>query len=172
MDPKKGSKDVCFSHDELVEIAFSWVQRRTSCGVVIKEVANTSAQEIPDVIGFGSGGHSFLIECKASRADFLKDKNKLFRQFPENGMGSQRFYLCPENIIGVEDLPVNWGLIWVNEQGKAKLKYSPYKGNGSERTSLHPKNWKAEHGLLYSCLRRVFLNGYLDCIYPFQEKKE
>lgn len=153
------------THKELIEIAYKWVLNNTSCGFAFKELVSQTTNEIADVIGFGSGGHSVMIEVKVSRSDFLQDKKKSFRHKPENGMGSQRFYLCPTDLIKVTDLPEGWGLIYVNDKMKARCVFSPYKGNIGERNKVLKKNLLAEHGLMYSALRRLTLKGRLDEIY-------
>lgn len=153
-------------HRILVEAAYKWVLNNTSCGVAFKEL-NTNAcnGEYPDVIGFGSWGHSVLIECKVSRSDFNSDKKKMFRKEPHLGMGSQRFYCCPTGMLRIEDMPEGWGLIYVNEKNKARCVHQPYKGNIGERNDPMSKNIKAEHGLMYSALRRLHLRGLLDAVY-------
>jgi len=134
------------THAELVDIGYRWVLKNASCGVALKEVqANTSTGEQPDVIGFGSRGHSVLIECKATRPDYLADKKKPFRKQPHKGMGRYRLYLCPEGLIQPNELPEGWGLLYVNERGQVKL---------IRNTSAFKQNLLAEHGLLYSGLRR------------------
>lgn len=45
------------------------------CQVIVKEL-KSSSNEIPDVIGFYSGG-SVIIESKTSKADFNRDKKKI-----------------------------------------------------------------------------------------------
>ena len=157
-----------FSHRQLVEIAYRWVLKRASCGVALKELTTINS-ETPDVIGFGSWGHSVLVEVKISRTDFLSDKNKFFRKYPEQGMGTQRFYCCPRGIIKKEDLPKGWGLIYVNEKGKAVCVHQPYKGNIGERVEGLEKNIQAEHCLMYSALRRLHLRGRIDEIYENAE---
>lgn len=110
-------------------------------------------------------GHSVLIEAKVSRSDFLADRRKPFRQTPEYGMGSQRFYICPKGMIKKEELPDGWGLIYVYPDGKAVKQYSPWSGNIAERAEPLPKNILAEHGLMYSALRRLHIRGRIDEIY-------
>ncbi len=144
-----------FTHKGLVEVAYKWLLNNTSCGVAFKELVSLTTNEIADVIGFGSGGHSVLIEVKISRSDFLSDKKKIFRQYPEMGMGTQRFYCCPTDLIKQSDLPNGWGLIYVNDKMKARCVFQPYKGNIGERHDGFAKNIKAEHGLMYSALRRL-----------------
>lgn len=156
------------THKELIPIAYKWVIKTAKCGVAFKELySHTCNGEYPDVIGFRSHGKSILIECKATRSDFLCDKNKLFRKHPEKGMGDYRFYLCPKGVISPEDLPNGWGLIWIDNSGKAKCIVNPYckSVSGNIWRNHMVKNWAAEHSLMYSALRRLHIKGHIDCIY-------
>lgn len=96
------------THATLVSLGVRWLKRR--CSIVFAEFS-TAAGETPDVIGWKSG-FSVLIECKASRSDFLRDAKKIFRNHSFLGMGQQRYYLCPPEVIGPKDLPPGWGLLW------------------------------------------------------------
>ena len=167
--------DVKIKHADLIPIAYKWVLKNASCGCAFKEL-NSIAGEYADVIGFGSGGHSVLVEVKVSRSDFLDDKKKSFRIHPEQGMGTERYYCCPTGLINVSDLPKGWGLIYVFN-GKAKLVHRPMeeysfkahdKTYTSKRTYRHEKNIKAEHTLMYSALRRLHIKGHIECIYDKQ----
>ncbi|CAE14763.1 unnamed protein product [Leptospira phage LE1] len=163
-----------FTHRELVEIAYRWVLNNTSCGIAVKEISAVSnTNEIPDVIGFGSQGFSVLIECKTSRSDFLSDKKKYFRQHPRLGMGRYRFYLAPKDVIRIPELPDGWGLVEVNDKGKARCVY------GREKTNItlpsFEYNVKAEHSLMYSLLRRLHIRDRLKEVYegiPDERKKD
>lgn len=158
------------THKELVEVGYKWLLNNTSCGVAFKELKSLH-WEIPDVIGFGSSGYSVIVECKASRADFLSDKNKPFRANPSLGMGTNRYYCCPKALIKVEELPEGWGLIYVGEKGKGRCVHKPLKeyinefGHPYKTEYLHEKDIKAEHGLMYSALRRLFIKGHVKHIY-------
>lgn len=158
------------THKELVEVAYKWVLKNGSCGVAFKEL-KTLSWEIPDVIGFGSGGHSVIVECKASRSDFLSDKNKPFRLNPQLGMGTHRFYCCPKDLIKVDDLPEGWGLIYVDEKKKSRIAHNPMMtythemGHEYNSRYEHQKNDKSEYQVLYSALRRLFIKGYVKHIY-------
>jgi len=100
--------------------------------------------ESPDAFGFSSG-ISQLIEVKVSRSDFLSDKNKPWRKRPEIGIGRLRSYLCPTGIIREIDLPNNWGLLWIDYDGKISVIVEP---------KLQPSNQTEEICLLTSILRR------------------
>lgn len=159
-------------HSDLIPVAYKWVLKNASCGCAFKELYSLNS-EYCDVIGFGSGGFSVLVEVKVSRSDFLADKKKSFRKNPSQGMGTERYYCCPAGLIKIEELPVGWGLIYVSN-GKAKLVHRPiqdysFEAHGkiyqSNRTYQHEKNIKAEHGLMYSALRRLHIKGHIECIY-------
>ena len=121
--------------------------RRYRCGVILSEQTCISG-EVPDAIGWKKACHSVLVECKVSRADFLVDREKPFRQKPETGVGCERFYLAPRRLIKPGELPHGWGLIEVL-------------GQQVEVTSPAAKNLRSAAGfryemnLLLASLRRV-----------------
>jgi hypothetical protein len=130
-------------HSTLVAIGVRWLSRK--CSVVLYEFA-TEADENPDVIGWASGGGSILMECKLTRADFLRDAKKPVRKNPAKGMGHRRYYLCPPDVIQVKDLPPRWGLLWVS--GRDAVVKREVRG--------HPeRNLVAEVAFLTSMLRRA-----------------
>jgi hypothetical protein len=134
------------THAKLVSLAVQWL-RRYRCGVVLSEQACVSG-EMPDAIGWKNACHSVLVESKASRADFLADRDKSFRRTPEIGVGSERYYLAPRGLIRVEELPAGWGLLEVS-------------GREMERVKTSAKNLRSaigfqyEMNLLLASLRRV-----------------
>jgi hypothetical protein len=127
-------------------MAVAWL-RRYRCGVVLSEQACASG-EMPDAIGWKKACHSVLVECKASRADFLADAEKPWRQKPETGVGSERYYLAPRGLIRVDEIPSGWGLLEVS-------------GHEIETVRRSAKNLRSaigfqhEMNLLLASLRRV-----------------
>jgi hypothetical protein len=75
--------------------------------------------ESPDVFGLDAY-NSLLIEVKITKTDFNSDYKKKYRQ-EGKGIGRKRYYLCPENVINVNDLPDKWGLLWCDEKGKISI---------------------------------------------------
>lgn len=148
-------------HKVLVKLADRWLCAQ-SFGVVIRDCfrAYVDTGEQPDVIGWRSGA-SCLIECKVSRADFLSDRKKAFRT--KGGMGDWRFFLCPPDVIKVEDLPAGWGLLWAT--GKRVLKISGFPPNTAWRSAPFNGNKLAENQMLVSALRRYAVRGQFDVIY-------
>jgi hypothetical protein len=82
-------------HATLVQLGVRWLSRQ--CSVVLYEAAALK-KEIPDVIGW-AGPRAVLIECKVSRADFLRDDAKVTRTDPKAGMAQRRYYLCPAGVV-------------------------------------------------------------------------
>jgi hypothetical protein len=115
--------------------------------VVLSEQACVSG-EMPDAIGWKRAHHSVLVECKVTRADFLADRGKPFRTRPEQGVGSERFYVTPPRLVKVEELPVGWGLLEVR-RGHVEIVQAAAK---NLRTA---KGFGYEMNLLLASLRRV-----------------
>ncbi|HGF3969342.1 adenylosuccinate synthase [Yersinia ruckeri] len=117
------------THNELNAIAVKWLKRAESgngpgCQVALTEVGGLYGGERADAFGYrwGWDGGSVVVESKISRSDFLADRTKPHRNGTTTGMGTYRYYICPEGLISIEDLPFAWGLLWVNARGHVKLK--------------------------------------------------
>ena len=134
------------NHAQLVERAIRWL-RSYRCGVVLSEQACVSG-EMPDAIGWKQACHSVLVECKITRADFLADREKPFRQKPERGVGSERFYLTSPGLVKLEELPVGWGLLEVRRGHVETL----HRSAKNLRTAV---GFRYEMNLLLASLRRV-----------------
>ena len=134
------------THAQLVERAVRWL-RGYRCGVVLSEQACASG-EMPDAIGWKQACHSVLVECKVTRADFLADRAKPFRQKAEKGVGSERFYLTPPLLVKVEELPAGWGLLELR-RGHIEMVQA------SARNLRTAAGFRCEMNLLLASLRRV-----------------
>jgi len=134
------------THAQLVEKAVRWL-RSYRCGVILSEQACASG-EMPDAIGWKRACHSVLVECKVTRADFLADRAKPFRQKPEKGVGSERFYLATPDLVQATELPAGWGLLECR-RGHVEMIQASAK---NLRTSV---GFRYEMNLLLASLRRV-----------------
>jgi hypothetical protein len=134
------------THAQLVEKAVQWL-RAYRCGVVLSEQACVSG-EMPDAIGWKRANHSVLIECKISRADFLADRDKPFRQQQELGLGCERFYLTPAALLHLNELPPGWGLLELRQRKVEVVRRSA-------RNLRAPSGLAYEMNLLLASLRRV-----------------
>lgn len=140
-------------HEFLVEKGKKWLRgqkgKNWGCPIVFGELS-TQCDEKPDVLGFSSS-RSTLIECKTSRNDFKRDQKKMFRSVPYTGMGNFRLYMCPTDLIKEEELPDNWGLIYVSDGGRCRLVVKPNYQNC---------NNKNQHTYMYSIIRRLYNKNY------------
>lgn len=102
------------THDELVARALRWLRNSMGCVVVVSEFTNLI--EHPDALGWRGTGHSLLVECKASRADFRRDRNKCTRNplITDLGLGAERWYFTPKGLLQPDELPPGWFLaeVW------------------------------------------------------------
>lgn len=135
-------------HARLIAEAVKWLRRRYRCGIVLSE-QYCATGEIPDVIAWKGRCRSIVVECKASRADFLADAKKPFRLRPEDGMGCERLYCAPRGIIAPTELPKHWGLLELSRT-ELKLAVKPAKVNLRSEAGL-----MKEMNLLLASLRRV-----------------
>jgi hypothetical protein len=134
------------THAQLVQKAVQWL-RSYRCGVILSEQACASG-EMPDAIGWKRACHSVLVECKISRADFLADREKPFRQKSRLGMGCERFYLTPAELLRPDELPSGWGLLEMRNR-KASIAHPAAKNLRAAIGLRHEMN------LLLASLRRV-----------------
>lgn len=95
------------THHELVEVAHRLLDHLRYKYIITEPGYR---KELPDAIGFKTG-ESCLIECKASRADFLKDRKKPFRQ-DGKGVGKLRIYLTNPGVARIEEVPPKWQLAY------------------------------------------------------------
>ena len=131
------------THDQLCKIACTFLRER-ECVLIANQPTCYANNENPDAIGFHTSRECHVVEVKTSRADFLSDKNKYFRANPEFGMGVMRWYMCEPELIKPDELPDNWGLVYVQ--------------NGVREIIVEAKpqqrNIEAELDLLYQTARR------------------
>lgn len=143
--------DKVLTHKDLVKKGAAWLRNSKNCTVVFSELSTINT-ETPDCIGFhSSGGRSVLIECKASRSDFLADKKKSFRRNAFMGMGDIRYFMAPTGMLKSEEIPEPWGLIEVRETSNHGVRAKVVK----EAANVEEVNKSAEVTMLVSVLRRL-----------------
>ena len=149
-----------FSHADLVDLAMRWLDAK-KFKVIISEPGYRREQ--PDAVGFKDGGFSCLVECKASRSDFLRDKDKPFRKDPATGIGTMRVYLTAPGVCTPNELPEGWQLIEALDLDTLVLKHGA-KGclEMNKDFIFHKKLWQAEWDLLYSWAYRKLIS----CLKP------
>jgi len=158
-----------FTHKELTELAVKWLKRPQSqkgpgCHVAVSECRSGWSDEIPDAIGFRAAGKndgSIIVEVKISRSDFLADAKKSHRNGSVKGLGNWRYYLCPEGVIKPNEIPDNWGLLYVNNRGHIKPIVGPMNESNYRKrmrfieSMRQESNVDGERFLLVKLLSRV-----------------
>jgi len=135
------------THDDLIKIAKKWLWKR--CVVVVTEMKIAREEpEVVDAIGWEYGGWSMVVECKTTRADFLREKRKRHHKEKEGGMGNKKYFLMPKGLITTDDLPTGWGLLECVDKKRTPtiIRYPLLKED---------INHGREILLLVSCLRRI-----------------
>lgn len=129
--------EIVLTHEELEVRAQRWLRGHMRCDPVFSRCA--SCREIPDAIGWTSWYKfhgSVVVECKASRSDFMRDEDKYIEYRDQWGpvrsrskrgmgplerrilprMGDFRYYLCAPGVIqpeAVETRAKDHGLLYV-----------------------------------------------------------
>jgi hypothetical protein len=142
------------THAELVERAVRWLRGTVGCPIAFGEIV-TLCPEQPDAIGFRDrGAGTYMIECKASRADFFADRHKGHRR-AERALGLHRYYMVPPGLVTAAETPERWGLLYAHPKrvevvkGKRPKCWTPQSDFTCEP---HREN---EMGVLFSLLCRL-----------------
>lgn len=137
------------THDELVGRAAKWLkhQKRSEwrCPIILTEY-RCFANEQPDVFGLAHQ-HTVLIECKTSIQDFHNDAKKQHREQAFH-LGTYRFYFCETGLITLFQLPVNWGLLYLQPNNNVSVVHHPI-------PQSHSITRIEEYQVLYSLVRRL-----------------
>lgn len=147
------------THEDLRKRAVKWLTGTCHCGVVLSElVCYNEGCEIPDAIGW-KHNQSILVEAKISRADFLANEQKHHTR-SGLGMGRERYFLCPANLIKPEDLYDGYGLLWASNSTIS------VRVNAGRRSDF---DRDGEMAMLVSALRRVRTREFLTIVRPDEE---
>lgn len=141
------------THECLVLRGRRWARKTVRCKAVLAEPGYGYPSERPDVIGW-TNRYSVVVECKATRADFLRDRRKPGRRREMmdgpagGGLGDERWYLTPRGLIDPEELPEGWGLLEIHGSRVHRIVQAP-------RRPPHPERLLRERHILASCLAAV-----------------
>lgn len=142
------------THAELVARAARWLRGTAGCPIVFAEMV-TYCGEQPDAIGFRDRGlGTYLIECKATRSDFLADRHKAHRHAPR-AIGLHRYYMSPPNLIGADEVPAGWGLLYAHASKVELVKGKRPKCWRHEPDFACSPHRENELGVLFSALSRL-----------------
>jgi hypothetical protein len=112
------------THADLVQRAAAWLASRRHA-VVLMERSPRWVWESPDAFGVRSPGIVSVIECKTSRADFMRDAHKP-HAVSGMTMGDERWYMTPPGLLDPAGLPADHGLLEVHSlQVRTVVKATP-----------------------------------------------
>ena len=126
------------THSELIEVGTRFLKHQ-GYWMWLAEPSTTCVEK-PDLIAWKLDA-SILLECKVSRADFLKDLKKPFRS-DGTGMGNYRLYLTPAGLLSPDEIPSDWGLLEAVDKSTVRFTKRP--------VLIDDVNEKAERMLMYS----------------------
>lgn len=140
-----------WTHDALIKKAKWWLLQRRGCVVATTERGGAGwyfginqGIEIADAIGWLPNHWSVLIECKTSKSDFIKDKEKTHRKRGQTSLGQERWYLAPAGIINKDDVPPTWGLLEI----KGSRVYQTKKPKVSKELNI--RSWLLESRIIFT----------------------
>lgn len=121
------------THADLCVLGCRWLMRKWNAKHAFAEFNSMSLAEFPDAIGFPASTYRgpAVIEVKVSVEDFKRDKNKGWRHreragLAGAGMGRWRYYLVPEGLVDVADIPEDHGLLYAGPRNRvAVVKEAP-----------------------------------------------
>lgn len=106
--------------------------------LVCIEAKYRNLRSIADVAGINLKRKEVrIIECKASKQDFLRDKKLLDINKSYYGHCHYFYILCPEGIIKKEDMPKEYGLLYLNDKDEINVIQSPKKYKEKLKTSFN-----------------------------------
>ena len=128
------------SHGRIADAAAVWLSKPFS-SLVVQELSTTSwpgygrRKFVLDVVGVTpNAGFIKIVECKSSRADFLRGREKLeiYKEFCH-----QLYVAAPRGMVAKDELPAGVGLLEVSDRGAARRKHPAQYG----RTMATPGNY-------------------------------
>lgn len=137
-----------YTHDELVGLAYRFLPTfydiaagRTPNShppVIVPEPGMVNMLEHPDLFAIDGKCNapdywSCVIECKATRSDYLADRKKAFRVYPEKGMGLYRAMILNPG-IWKDDGPVGWAIFEAVDKAHIRCLHWPAFGMGQSKS--------------------------------------
>jgi hypothetical protein len=123
-------------HKRLKLLGLKFLKKRV-VDLVCIEAKYRNMRSIADVCGINLKRKEVrIIEVKASRQDYLRDK-KIFDIDQSYYKHCQYFYImCPTEILQLNEVPKEYGLIWVDENDNITVKRNPKKYNDKVKTTF------------------------------------
>lgn len=121
-------------HKHLKEVAINWLKTKVT-DLIATEVDFKNAYSIADAVGINLKRREVrVIECKATKGDFIRD-TKLGGSKTSYCLHSHYAYImCPVNVLGINEIPPGYGLLYVDEYDNVEMVKKPVKNTGRLKT--------------------------------------
>lgn len=158
-----GIKQNYISYYDLCQACSTWIYKSHFKDLMWKYVIiglKGVTNKMPDIYAV-SGLFSLCVEVKMTRGEFTRSLKKKNNLYYDNGCGTYRYYLCPDGVININELPDGWGLINYNydEQNLTIVK---------ESTEFDCK-YRSDMMILSSFIKKL---GIKSQIFNFLEQKK
>lgn len=123
-------------HKKLKAIGMQWVKSKVT-DISAREVKYLNMRSIADVVGINIKRKEVrVIEVKATKADYDRDKKLLELDYSYYKHCHYFYIMCPKDIIQLTDVPIEYGLIWVDFENNNEIiiKRPPKKYTGRLKT--------------------------------------
>lgn len=121
-------------HAHLKKIALLFLKEKCT-DLIGTEVPFKNAYSIADCVGINLKRKEIrVIEVKATKADFIRDKKLFEEKTSYFGHAHYSYIMCPKEVILPSDLPYGYGLIWVDEFDNLSLVKRPIKNTKRLKT--------------------------------------
>lgn len=122
-------------HKKVKAVAMKFLKEKTT-DISAREVKYKNMKSIADAVGINIKRREVrIIEVKATRADYIRDKKLLELDYSYYKHCNYFYIMCPIDIIQLDDVPKEYGLLWVNlETLEVIVKRPPKKYSGRLKT--------------------------------------
>lgn len=123
-------------HKKLKVIGMKFLKTKVT-DLVCVEVKYKNIRSIADAVGLNlKRSEVRIIEAKATRSDYIRDK-KLMDLEQSYYKHCHYFYIiCPENVIQLDEIPKEYGVLWVDNNNEVIVKRNPTKYTGRLKTQF------------------------------------
>ncbi len=123
-----------YMHKHLKQVGMYWLKTKVT-DLVCVEAKYKNLKSIADVAGINLKREEVrIIECKATYQDFKRD-TKLLDIEKSYYKHCHYFYIfCPEDVIKLTDIPVEYGLLYLTETDEVKVIRNARKYTGRLKT--------------------------------------
>jgi len=121
-------------HHQLKILGMHWLKTKGQDAIGI-EIKYRNMYSIADIASVNLKRKEVrIIECKASKQDFKRDKKLLSYNNSYYSHCHYFYIMCPENIILPSDIPSKYGLLWVDKYDNIIVKQKPIKNTSRLKT--------------------------------------